>query len=141
MKKLASVMLSFLMVMGLFGCLFVGTTASATESIGDNLIANGDFESFDVDTQLKYTGSDYPTGMYFGGNKNAGYLGQTKQEIIYDNKGMQFNSKTAAVPVPMVYLRLSEIRKPIRVKNLFISKTDFGLLLWDCPLKPIPTMF
>ena len=56
MKKLTSVILSVLMVVSLFSCLFTGTTVSAegtesTVNARDNLIINGDFESFNVNTE------------------------------------------------------------------------------------------
>lgn len=47
----------------------------------------GSYETYDNNLSLKYTGTDYPSGIYFGGNKNDGYLGQTFEETIYDNKG------------------------------------------------------
>ena len=49
MKKLTSVILSVLMVVSLFSCVFTGTTVSA-EQTATNLIVNGDFESFNVNT-------------------------------------------------------------------------------------------
>ncbi len=45
------------------------------------------YEIYENGANLKYTGADYPSGVYFGGNKNDGYLGQTFEETIYDNKG------------------------------------------------------
>ena len=50
MKKLTSVVLSVLMVVSLFSCLFTGTTVSAegtesTVNARDNLIINGNFEN------------------------------------------------------------------------------------------------
>ncbi len=45
------------------------------------------YEGYTNATSLKYTGTDYPSGVYFGGNKNAGYLGATFAETIYNNKG------------------------------------------------------
>ena len=45
------------------------------------------YETYENNASLKYTGTDYPSGIYFGGNKNDGYLGQTFEETIYDNKG------------------------------------------------------
>ncbi|MBQ3088343.1 MAG: hypothetical protein IJC36_01785 [Clostridia bacterium] len=45
------------------------------------------YEGYANATSLKYTGTDYPSGVYFGGNKNAGYLGATFAETIYNNKG------------------------------------------------------
>ena len=52
MKKLTSVVLSVLIFISLLGCLFAQTTVSATEAVSTstNLITNGDFESFDVNT-------------------------------------------------------------------------------------------
>ena len=50
MKKLTSVILSVLMVVSLFSCVFTGTTVSA-EQTATNLITNGDFESFNVNTE------------------------------------------------------------------------------------------
>ena len=105
MKKSLSLLLSVLLVISSFISLLTVTTVSAGEIpkgidennpklISTNLLNYAaSYESFDVGTQLKYTGSDYPTGKYFGGNKNAGYLGQTKQEIIYDNKGNAIQQK------------------------------------------------
>ena len=49
MKKLTSIILSVLMVVSLFSCVFTGTTVSA-EQTATNLIVNGDFESFNVNT-------------------------------------------------------------------------------------------
>ena len=52
MKKLTSVVLSVLIFISLLGCLFTQTTVSAPEAVSSstNLITNGDFESFDVNT-------------------------------------------------------------------------------------------
>ena len=52
MKKLTSVVLSVLMVVSMLSCLFVGSaSAEETGSTAPNLITNGDFESFDVNTR------------------------------------------------------------------------------------------
>ena len=58
MKKLTSVVLSVLIFISLLGCLFTQTTVSATETVSTstNLITNGDFESFDVNTAHSNTG-------------------------------------------------------------------------------------
>ena len=54
----------------------------------NNLLTSAaSYESYANNTSLKYTGTDYPSGIYFGGNKNDGYLGMTFEETIYDNKG------------------------------------------------------
>lgn len=49
MKQSTSVVLSVLMVVSLFSCVFTGTTVSA-ELTATNLIVNGDFESFNINT-------------------------------------------------------------------------------------------
>ncbi len=58
MKKITSVVLSVLIFISLLGCLFTQTTVSATETVSTstNLITNGDFESFDVNTAHSNTG-------------------------------------------------------------------------------------
>lgn len=54
----------------------------------NNLLTSAaSYEIYENGANLKYTGTDYPSGIYFGGNKNDGYLGQTFEETIYDNKG------------------------------------------------------
>ena len=54
----------------------------------NNLLTSAaSYESYANGTSLKYTGTDYPSGIYFGGNKNDGYLGMTFEETIYDNNG------------------------------------------------------
>lgn len=45
------------------------------------------FEGYIAGTELKYNGPGYPTNEQWGGNKNAGYLGATFAETIYDKNG------------------------------------------------------
>ena len=63
------------------------TTLTAKVVSRNILSSTASFEGYNVSASLKHTGTDYPSGAYFGGNKNAGYLGATYQETIYDNKG------------------------------------------------------
>lgn len=54
----------------------------------NNLLgAAASYEIYENGKNLAYSGTDYPSGIAFGGNKNAGYLGQTFEETIYDNAG------------------------------------------------------
>ena len=103
MKKSLSFLLSLLLVISSFVSLFTVTTVSAgditkgidesyTKITSTNLLSYAaSYEDYSVGTALKYTGTDYPTGVYFGGNKNAGYLGVTRAETVYDNKGDSYN--------------------------------------------------
>ena len=62
----------------------------------NTLKSTASYEGYNAGTSLVYTDKEsYPSGAYFGGNKNAGYLGQTKVETIYDNQGNSFEQKVS----------------------------------------------
>ena len=103
MKKSLSLLLSTLLVISSFISLLTVTTVSAGEIpkgidennpklISTNLLNYAaSYEDYSVGTVLTYAKTDYPTGIYLGGNKNAGYLGATRAETVYDNKGNSYN--------------------------------------------------
>ncbi len=78
MKKLTSVVLSVLMVVSMLSCLFVGSaSAEETGSTAPNLITNGDFESFDVNT-ITNANKNYNCVPGFGWRSIKTILGKDK---------------------------------------------------------------
>ena len=90
MKKITSVVLSVLIFISLLGCLFTQTTVSATETVSTstNLITNGDFESFDVNTAHSNTGLP-----------GLGYRSVKSTFIIDKTKGQWYRSKGGVPPL------------------------------------------
>ncbi|MEE1025394.1 MAG: hypothetical protein U0L55_00110, partial [Acutalibacteraceae bacterium] len=89
--------------------------------INNLLTATASFEGYDVNQSLTHKPIDttpdgenkdfYPSGAYFGGNKGKGYLGQTKEETIYDNTGTeikQTNSGEASLSKNSVVATVKE---------------------------------
>ena len=76
--------------------------------INNLLTATASFEGYEVGEKLKHQPEDkdpngpkgdlYPSGAYFGCNVNAGYLGATFDEIIYNNKGNPITQNKFGTP-------------------------------------------
>ena len=94
MKKLTSVVLSVLMVISMLSCLFVGSASA--EGAVDNLIPNGDFESYnngdDLEVELPTADTlpNFSSGGKWGANVNDGYYRATWAEIIKDKDGNEY---------------------------------------------------